>query len=89
MLEREVKSAIELLLEEVGRTYNALNKELQKAVELEEFDRVQYITRICKEVKAFKEKVENLKSEWQAIFNGVVYKPTKNGSCRKRKTEVD
>jgi len=85
MLEREVKSAIELLLEEVGRTYNALNKELQKAVELEEFDRVQYITRICKEVKAFKEKVENLKSEWQAIFNGAVYTPTKNDSCRKKK----
>jgi transcription initiation factor TFIIIB Brf1 subunit/transcription initiation factor TFIIB len=43
----EVKTAIELLLEEVGRTYNTLNRELQKAVELEEFDRVQYITRMC------------------------------------------
>jgi restriction system protein len=87
MLEREVKSAIELLLEEVGRTYNTLNRELQKAVELEEFDRVQYITRICQEVKAFKEKVENLKSEWDAIFSGVAYTPTKNGSCRKKKNK--
>jgi len=63
MAKNEVKIAIELLLEEVGRTYNTLNRELQKAVELEEFDRVQYITRMCQEVKAFKEKVENLKSE--------------------------
>lgn len=85
MAKDEVKTAIELLLEEVGRTYNTLNRELQKAVELEEFDRVQRITRICQEVKAFKEKVENLKSEWDAIFSGVAYMPTKNGSCRKKK----
>jgi restriction system protein len=85
MAKNEVKTAIELLLEEVGRTYNTLNRELQRAVELEEFDRVQYITRMCQEVKAFKEKVENLKSEWDAIFSGVAYTPTKNGSCRKKK----
>jgi transcription initiation factor TFIIIB Brf1 subunit/transcription initiation factor TFIIB len=84
MAKNEVKTAIELLLEEVGRTYNTLNRELQKAVELEEFDRVQYITRMCQEVKAFKEKVENLKSEWQDIFSGVAYTPTKNGSVRKK-----
>jgi transcription initiation factor TFIIIB Brf1 subunit/transcription initiation factor TFIIB len=47
MVSEGVKTAIELLLEEVGRTYNTLNRELQKAVELEEFDRVQYITRMC------------------------------------------
>jgi restriction system protein len=87
MAKDEVKTAIELLLEEVGRTYNALNRELQKAVELEEFDRVQRITRICQEVKAFKEKVENLKSEWDDIFSGVAYMPTKNGSCRKKENK--
>jgi restriction system protein len=87
MVSEGVKTAIELLLEEVGRTYNTLNRELQKAVELEEFDRVQRITRICQEVKAFKEKVENLKSEWRAIFSGVAYMPTKNGSCRKKENK--
>jgi restriction system protein len=87
MVSEGVKTAIELLLEEVGRTYNTLNRELQKAVELEEFDRVQRITRICQEVKAFKEKVENLKSEWRAIFSGVAYTPTKNGSCRKKENK--
>jgi hypothetical protein len=40
---------------------------------------------MCQEVKAFKEKVENLQREWDAIFSGVVYMPTKNGSCRKKK----
>jgi restriction system protein len=87
MVKNEVKTAIELLLEEVGRTYNTLNRELQKAVELEEFDRVQYITRICQEVKAFKEKVENLQSEWDAIFSGVAYTPTKNSSGRKKENK--
>ena len=87
MVSEGVKIAIELLLEEVGRTYNTLNRELQKAVELEEFDRVQRITRICKEVKAFKEKVENLKSEWDAIFSGVAYMPTKNCSGRKKENK--
>jgi hypothetical protein len=87
MAKNEVKIAIELLLEEVGRTYNTLNRELQKAVELEEFDRVQYITRMCQEVKAFKEKVENLKSEWQDIFSGVAYMPTKNCSGRKKENK--
>jgi restriction system protein len=87
MVSEGVKTAIELLLEEVGRTYNTLNRELQKAVELEEFDRVQYITRMCQEVKAFKEKVENLKREWRAIFSGVAYTPTKNGSCRKKENK--
>jgi restriction system protein len=87
MVSEGVKTAIELLLEEVGRTYNTLNRELQKAVELEEFDRVQRITRMCQEVKAFKEKVENLKREWRAIFSGVAYTPTKNGSCRKKENK--
>jgi restriction system protein len=87
MVSEGVKTAIELLLEEVGRTYNTLNRELQKAVELEEFDRVQRITRICQEVKAFKEKVENLKSEWDAIFSGVAYTPTKNCSGRKKENK--
>jgi hypothetical protein len=85
MLEREVKIAIELLLEEVGRIYDMLYQEAQKAVAIHDIDRSQHILEICKKVKAFKEKVENLKSEWQAIFNGVVYTPTKNGSCRKKK----
>jgi restriction system protein len=87
MVKNEVKTAIELLLEEVGRTYDVLNRELQKAVELEEFDRVQYITRICQEVKAFKEEVENLQSEWQTIFSKVSYIPTKNSSGRKKENK--
>jgi len=87
MAKNEVKIAIELLLEEIGRNYNTLNRELQKAVELEEFDRVQYITRMCQEVKAFKEKAENLKSEWDAIFSGVAYTPTKNCSSRKKENK--
>jgi restriction system protein len=87
MVSEGVKTAIELLLEEVGRTYNTLNRELQKAVELEEFDRVQRITRICQEVKAFKEKVEDLQSEWRAIFSGVAYMPTKNCSGRKKENK--
>lgn len=87
MVSEGIKTAIELLFEEVGRTYNTLNRELQKAVELEEFDRVQRITRICQEVKAFKEKVENLKSEWDAIFSGVAYMPTKNCSGRKKENK--
>jgi hypothetical protein len=87
MLERgrEVKSAIELLLEEVGRTYDVLYQEAQKAVAIHDIDRSQHILEICRKVKAFKEKVENLKSEWDAIFSGVAYMPTKNGSCRKKK----
>jgi restriction system protein len=87
MVSEGVKTAIELLLEEVGRIYNTLNRELQKAVELEEFDRVQRITRICQEVKAFKEKVEDLQSEWRAIFSGVAYMPTKNCSGRKKENK--
>lgn len=87
MVSEGIKTAIELLFEEVGRTYNTLNRELQKAVELEEFDRVQRITRICQEVKAFKEKVENLKSEWDAIFSGVAYMPTKNCSGTKKENK--
>jgi restriction system protein len=87
MVSEGVKTAIELLLEEVGRTYNTLNRELQKAVELEEFDRVQRITRMCQEVKAFKEKVENLKREWRAIFSGVAYMPTKNCSGKKKENK--
>ncbi len=31
--------------------------------------------------------MENLKSEWDAIFSGVAYTPTKNGSCRKKKNK--
>jgi len=85
MAKDEVETAIELLLEEVGRTYDVLYQEAQKAVELEEFDRVQYITRMCQEVKVFKEKVENPQREWDAIFSDVSYMPTKNGSCRKKK----
>jgi restriction system protein len=87
MLEREVKSAIELLLEEVGRIYDVLYQEAQKAVAIHDIDRSQHILEICKKVKAFKEKVENLKSEWDAIFSGVAYTPTKNGSCRKKKNK--
>ena len=88
MLERkvkEVKSAIELLLEEVGETYDVLYQEAQKAVAIHDIDRSQHILEICRKVKAFKEKVENLKSEWDAIFSGVAYTPNKNGSCRKKK----
>lgn len=85
MAKDEVKTAIELLLEEVGRTYDVLYQEAQKAVAIHDIDRSQHILEICKKVKAFKEKVENLKSEWDAIFSGVAYMPTKNGSCRKKK----
>jgi restriction system protein len=85
MAKDEVKTAIELLLEEVGRTYDVLYQEAQKAVAIHDIDRSQHILEICKKVKAFKEKVENLKSEWDAIFSGVVCMPTKNGSCRKKK----
>jgi len=42
---------------------------------------------MCQEVKAFKEKVENLKSEWDAIFSGVAYMPTKNCSARKKENK--
>ena len=31
--------------------------------------------------------MENLKSKWDAIFSGVAYIPTKNGSCRKKKNK--
>ena len=85
--EREVKSAIELLLEEVGRTYDVLYQEAQKAVAIHDIDRSQHILEICRKVKAFKEKVENLKSEWDAIFSGVVYMPTKNCSGRKKENK--
>jgi len=85
MLESEVKSAIEILIEEVGRTYDMLYQEAQKAVAIHDIDRSQHILEICRKVKAFKEKVENLKSEWDAIFSGVSYTPTRNGSCRKKK----
>ena len=87
MLGREVKSAIELLLEEVGETYDVLYQEAQKAVAIHDIDRSQHMLEKCKKVKAFKEKVENLKSEWDAIFSGVAYTPTKNGSCRKKKNK--
>jgi len=87
MLESGVKSAIELLLEEVGRTYDVLYQEAQKAVAIHDIDRSQHILEICKKVKAFKEKVENLKSEWDAIFSGVVYMPTKNCSGRKKENK--
>jgi hypothetical protein len=87
MVSEGVKTAIELLLEEVGRIYDVLYQEAQKAVELEEFDRVQRITRICQEVKAFKEKVEDLQSEWRAIFSGVACMPTKNCSGRKKENK--
>lgn len=85
MAKDEVKTAIELLLEEVGRTYDVLYQEAQKAVAIHDIDRSQHILEICKKVKAFKEKVENLQREWDAIFSGVAYMPTKNGSCRKKK----
>jgi hypothetical protein len=85
MAKDEVKTAIELLLEEVGRTYDVLYQEAQKSVAIHDIDRSQHILEICKKVKAFKEKVENLKSEWDAIFSGVSYMPTKNGSGRKKK----
>jgi hypothetical protein len=87
MLEGEVKSAIELLLEEVGRTYDALYQEAQKAMAIHDIDRSQHILEICKKVRAFKEKVEKLKSEWDDIFSGVAYTPTKNGSYRKKKNK--
>ncbi len=85
MAKDEVKTAIELLLEEVGRTYDVLYQEAQKAVAIHDIDRSQHILEICKKVKVFKEKVENLQREWDAIFSGVAYMPTKNGSCRKKK----
>jgi hypothetical protein len=87
MAKDEVKTAIELLLEEVGRTYDVLYQEAQKAVAIHDIDRSQHILEICKKVKAFKEKVENLKSEWDAIFSGVSYMPTKNGSGRKKENK--
>ena len=87
MLESEVKSAIELLLEEVGRTYDMLYQEAQKAVAIHDIDRSQHILEICRKVKAFKEKVENLKSEWDDIFSGVSYMPTKNCSGRKKENK--
>lgn len=62
-----------------------LYQEAQKAVAIHDIDRSQHILEICKKVKAFKEKVENLQREWDAIFSGVAYMPTKNGSCRKKK----
>jgi hypothetical protein len=89
MAKNEVKIAIELLLEEVGRTYDVLYQEAQKSVAIHDIDRSQHILEICKKVKAFKEKVENLKSEWDAIFSGVAYTPTKNCSGKKRKIKVD
>jgi restriction system protein len=85
MAKDEVKTAIELLLEEVGRTYDVLYQEAQKAIAIHDIDRSQHILEICKKVKAFKEKVEDLQSEWRAIFSGVACMPTKNGSCRKKK----
>ncbi len=87
MAKDEVKTAIELLLEEVGRTYDVLYQKAQKAVAIHDIDRSQHILEICKKVKAFKEKVENLQREWQAIFSGVVYAPTKNGSGRKKENK--
>ena len=87
MAKNEVKTAIELLLEEVGRTYDVLYQEAQKAVAIHDIDRSQHILEICKKVKAFKKKVENLKSEWDAIFSGVAYMPTKNCSGRKKENK--
>jgi restriction system protein len=87
MAKDEVKTAIELLLEEVGRTYDVLYQEAQKAIAIHDIDRSQHILEICKKVKAFKEKVENLKSEWDAIFSGVSYMPTKNCSGRKKENK--
>ena len=63
MFEKEVKSAIELLPEEVGKVYDVLYQEAQKAMAIHDIDRSQHILEICKKVRAFKEKVENLKSE--------------------------
>jgi hypothetical protein len=87
MFEKEVKSAIELLPEEVGKVYDVLYQEAQKAMAIHDIDRSQHILEICKKVRAFKEKVENLKSEWDDIFSGVAYTPTKNGSYRKKKNK--
>lgn len=54
MFEKEVKSAIELLPEEVGKVYDVLYQEAQKAMAIHDIDRSQHILEICKKVRAFK-----------------------------------
>ncbi len=43
MAKDEVKTAIELLVEEVGRTYDVIYQEAQKAVAIHDIDRSQHI----------------------------------------------
>jgi len=56
MAKDEVKTAIELLLEEVGRTYDVLYQEAQKAIAIHDIDRSQHILEICEKSKGFQRK---------------------------------
>ncbi|MCX7797268.1 MAG: hypothetical protein N2249_01425, partial [Melioribacter sp.] len=66
---RNVKSAFEILIDEIKNVMNELNKKTEIALKNQNYEKAGRIIEVEKKINEFSEKVKKLKTEWNKIFD--------------------
>ena len=65
-----IKSAIELLLEEIENNIDRLNKSIETAAKDQDYERTKIISDEAIKLKSFKNNAESLQKDWQNFISG-------------------
>lgn len=74
MEENEVKVAFEILLEEIEEVFNLISKDGEDAFKAHDYEKARELIEYGERLKAFREKVKLLQSEWFDLSCKKVYK---------------
>jgi len=84
MNQNEVSEAFDILLEEIEAVIESLNQEVEKALRGRDYEKAKDLIEKGSQLKAFREKVNDLRQEWQNVFGGRIKKKVQTKRIKSR-----